>query len=803
MMPRHPYTSGAGALCGLGPVSVLSASVSVCSCFCLCFCLFLSLSPVSVCPCFYLSRPCPHDPLSILHQCVYPPLHMQATVTCRLRSRALCGHVCAPACYAQSFPRHLLCTTLYAFLQRLVTAFDRFLISLGMIRACSLYGRLLLKPPLPAQGLSASHAPGLTSLAPGLTASLLRAYSQPKGRDPPTPRRQDLFGFSWRLNTGPGVGAAPFALAHLPVFPPTCRQYSTEALTRQQRGCGRGSKRASGSGNETRGIADPEPKDPTPRKEELLSRASTPLGRLWVHVKWPLLRNDRPFSMDEMSAFASWLVMGNVLWILLGTTTFVLSAIYFLDTFGRAWDYAKTLLEERGTEVEQMGNAGNTAGADPSFIGWLTGKVLSAGMGVDVTFRKGHLLPQLDDGMLKFRNLALVLKPSHVPSFEARIAELDVSLSFKKWYSGHGLITDLSIFGMHVRVDKSPAQVALPQTSGGGALPDPTSRSSDPSSDPSDPSDPSLDPLNTASALIDPHYHIHHIRIRDLQFDIHDRGSTTQISLFNCDMPRLRGNKLLVDFFNASIVTGTINNSMFSVHKTHTSAGETSTRFELKGIDLGYISANPRLRFNWLVAGKAEVSADIRMPDWHPSESISTSIARLLQHCVSEYGEATLKGAPKLSEPHHVDDDGLLKGAIVALYETFQSEKSVDPAEYVVVNATVRFSDLKACMPRQLPVTAAGVPFVTLQGLRSLVTYVNETARPLAIKTYGIEKVRDLDGTTGLTLTNLYECIVGDIYDDLLEKVKVDERRILEEKAVHWSHALMGQLFLIGLGVMA
>ena len=69
-----------------------------------------------------------------------------------------------------------------------------------------------------------------------------------------------------------------------------------------------------------------------PSKEELLAAATGFWSRLKVRFKWFSIRSMRPFNADEIGAFFSWFVLGHVLWIILGTTTFVSLAIFAVNT---------------------------------------------------------------------------------------------------------------------------------------------------------------------------------------------------------------------------------------------------------------------------------------------------------------------------------------------------------------------------------------------------------------------------------------------------------------------------------------
>lgn len=69
-----------------------------------------------------------------------------------------------------------------------------------------------------------------------------------------------------------------------------------------------------------------------PTKEELLAAATGFWSRLKVRFKWFSIRSARPFNIDEIGAFFSWILVGHVLWIILGTTTFFSLAIFAVNT---------------------------------------------------------------------------------------------------------------------------------------------------------------------------------------------------------------------------------------------------------------------------------------------------------------------------------------------------------------------------------------------------------------------------------------------------------------------------------------
>jgi hypothetical protein len=69
-----------------------------------------------------------------------------------------------------------------------------------------------------------------------------------------------------------------------------------------------------------------------PTKEELLAAATGFWSRMKVRFKWFSIRSVRPWNVDDWSAFVSWFVLGNIVWIFVGTTTFFSLVILSINT---------------------------------------------------------------------------------------------------------------------------------------------------------------------------------------------------------------------------------------------------------------------------------------------------------------------------------------------------------------------------------------------------------------------------------------------------------------------------------------
>lgn len=60
-----------------------------------------------------------------------------------------------------------------------------------------------------------------------------------------------------------------------------------------------------------------------PTKYELLMQARGFMQRLKIRIKYPLMKQMRPFTLNDITALFSWIFLGHTAWLLLGTTSFI------------------------------------------------------------------------------------------------------------------------------------------------------------------------------------------------------------------------------------------------------------------------------------------------------------------------------------------------------------------------------------------------------------------------------------------------------------------------------------------------
>jgi distribution and morphology protein 31 len=65
-----------------------------------------------------------------------------------------------------------------------------------------------------------------------------------------------------------------------------------------------------------------------PSRDDFLSAANGIVQRMRVRVRWFFIRNFRKFNADDISAFVTWFLVGQGLWILIGTSVGIVTRYF-------------------------------------------------------------------------------------------------------------------------------------------------------------------------------------------------------------------------------------------------------------------------------------------------------------------------------------------------------------------------------------------------------------------------------------------------------------------------------------------
>ncbi len=313
--------------------------------------------------------------------------------------------------------------------------------------------------------------------------------------------------------------------------------------------------------------------------------------RLRIRFKWFTIRSFRRFNADDISAFFTLGSVGTIIWVVVGTTTFVSvvfaalnalnlqqwiarkladyltaetgvtvvfesaivpkwkdSRISFKNVFisRRADDNPEQLKRDRqallaGTRRLRRKGTATTAGEGMAWEGMgYEDSEVSGPMSDDA---RGSNLAEDEEGEVPSSNFTM---------FDLNVDSIDVQLSFRKWWDGNGILKDAVVRGVRGIVDRRNVHW-----------------------DPEKPYDPKLARRQPRRG----DFELESLEVDDFLVTIYQPGDFRpfNMSVFAARLPRLRKQWIFYDILSAESITGQIDGCLFSLHKPQ-SIGKTTQR---------------------------------------------------------------------------------------------------------------------------------------------------------------------------------------------------------------------------------
>ena len=488
-----------------------------------------------------------------------------------------------------------------------------------------------------------------------------------------------------------------------------------------------------------------------PSKEELLAAATGFWSRLKVRFKWFSIRSARPFNADEIGAFFSWFLLGHVLWIILGTTTFFSLAIF----------------------------AVNTVFAQETLARWV-GNYLTRSSGIKVVFESA-IVPKWGDGVITFKNVFVSRRPGQgtgkvskgSPSTEAAAAAavaraeklkesgatipagaigdeeeedmnytqfdlsldtVNVTLSFTKWFNSKGLLRDVEIKGVRGVIDRTSVHY-------NGEYVDPRTYKHE-----HNPGD----------------FEVNSFKMEDLLITLHQPRNFRpfSISIFSCDLPQLRRQWLFYDFLSANIMSGSFDESLFTIHprQMHGHVGsqlangievngqaspwKKHSRLRIDALNIDHLNRGVEGPFSWIHEGNVDIVADIMFP-----ADNDESIAKVMSDFYDRM-EATVTSS------RHLQREGVTAGESTILNnDSIHNEGEVttsaargtsdDDKRFLVMDLRVHLNDIRAAVP----IFTKDLSYVKNALIRPIVAYMNSRHTFIPINCRVVKRASEFDGS--------------------------------------------------------
>ncbi|KIM83312.1 hypothetical protein PILCRDRAFT_439774 [Piloderma croceum F 1598] len=405
---------------------------------------------------------------------------------------------------------------------------------------------------------------------------------------------------------------------------------------------------------------------PHPTLDDFLKTTSSFWQRARIRFKWFTIKSFRKFNADDISAFVTWFLGAQVLWVLVGTTTFF-SVVFATANSLRLQEYlahaiSDYLTSETGVTIifesaivpkwkdsrisfKNVYISRRPASSSPSFSSSGDGGARNgsgsgsggvghkAAIGYDVSSHPAYNGTGDDDedglGGTGVKKREEEEEDTNYSYFDLNVDSIDVTLSLWRWLDGKGLVADAVVKGVRGVVDRRAVHW------------DPTS--------PLSPLSFRHSPSQTQNT-----FHLTSLTLSDVLLTIHqppppppshispNPPTNTNpnphpppkpfrpytFSIFHASFTQVRRDWLFYDLLStAEGVVGQFDGCLFSLHRPQ-SVGRTMgqevgggefgrmSRIRIDGVNIDHLQSLTTLQgpISWITSGKVDVVFDIKFP---------------------------------------------------------------------------------------------------------------------------------------------------------------------------------------------
>ncbi|KAG1752875.1 mitochondrial distribution and morphology protein-domain-containing protein [Suillus lakei] len=484
-----------------------------------------------------------------------------------------------------------------------------------------------------------------------------------------------------------------------------------------------------------------------PTRDDFLKVANGFWQRLRIRFKWFTIRSFRRFNADDISAFITWFLMSQTLWILVGTTTF------FSVVFATA----------NSLQLQE-------------YVARAISNYLTSETGVTVIFESA-IVPKWKDSRISFKNVYVSRRSSSTtrPSapkkhlghkaavgydvsshpaynyfvdddeevieshteddvnysmFDLNVDSIDVTLSLQHWLNGKGLVEDAVIKGVRGVLDRRSVFW--------------------------DPENP-LDPAAFRHVGRQGDFELNSLQLEDVLVTVYQPGDFRPYtaSIFRADIRTFRKQWLFYDFL---FCTNRKASAELLTRISRMANGRGCLGFAIDGVNIDHMQNSTTLEggpLSWITSGKVDAVLDIKFPRDAEDEFALNAILGELADAITTAATASL---PVERIPGQRE---LAKPPLTA--PTTDNDKEADDNPKVVIDIDLRFRDLKAAVP----LFTSDLSYVNSALIRPIVAFMNAHHTLVPIHCRVVKDLSDYDGAWTMWETGLMDEISQKIYDAL------------------------------------
>lgn len=479
------------------------------------------------------------------------------------------------------------------------------------------------------------------------------------------------------------------------------------------------------------------------------------------NLKWFLKKSDTQFNIDDYSAFFSWIVLGNLLLIFLATT-FCFSLIIFIANRIFAQEFIAKKIGEIITKNTDL----NVTFENAIVPNWSDGKIIFKKCFVSnrIKQKENFVKSTQIDAVRKNNDIKKsihdsgIICESNYTQFDLSIDEINVSLSFNKWFNGTGIIKTMEIKGVRGIADRSFVKYDI-----------------------------NTDYSQSKTTYKPGDFDLEKFIVRDavITFFPQNNFRTFNITVFNCELSRLRKNWIFLDFLNSDFISGSYDGSLFVLHKKqkkllssskndsqNLNFHTTNLRIDLLNID--NLSNGSQSPLKWIKSGRVNITCEFIIPIQKKKIFLS-EFKSILSDFLDNKNKSLLNFIKKKNSCQRKSEN------------------------FITLNFTLTLKNAKAYLPfRKLELS-----YINYALVAPIVAYINSKNTFMKIKNKIVKNIKDFEGSWSIYDSMLMDEISLEVYKNFLDHVMDHQYNLIRfKKITFWSLQLLFQLLIFTAGAL-
>ncbi|KAJ1943438.1 Mitochondrial distribution and morphology protein 31, mitochondrial precursor, partial [Kickxella alabastrina] len=369
-------------------------------------------------------------------------------------------------------------------------------------------------------------------------------------------------------------------------------------------------------------------------RQEILREISGFFPRLRARLRRALKGSyqKRPWTVDDIFALATWIVMSQAMLLLIGTTTTVSVVLWLLNR-----------LQYQDWIARKLGD-------------WV-----SSALGITVSFESA-IVPAWGRGTIRLKNVRIHCGPEHgalmadgsrdtnFTTYELHVDQVDVALSLWRWMDDRGVIRECSMRGVRGVVDRrqvwwDPDAVYVPGEFRRARQPG--------------------------------YFDMDALEVEDMLLTVHpwQNFRPITVSIYSASLPRFRDRWLLYDALNANSIVGMYDGSLFTIHQAHqhllarpqqlsgTDPGSSlrsvtvqggsarTAHVQIENLNIDHINSGVEGPVGWITSGRLNVSALVSFPPQPSGTDPAMAIRKIVDNINDSIDVVILPSMPDWSNP--------------------------------------------------------------------------------------------------------------------------------------------------------